>query len=211
MSRNNIQISRLYKLYEKMPNGMNKRSQLRDLTIRAMHILTHENRNFSPPHSVIQLTPQNKIIIIEKAINKMKKYQPLHFKAATTIQKAIRKSIHRTRPIRDKAATTIQKAFRKSIPRMQLRTQLRYKAERKHRHNNNSNFYYNSDDNIQSAMARELKFMMLYKNWPKRLTGLNTTQNLRKPETSAMNNNARRRARALVRSRSAGLATRLHV
>ena len=189
MSRNNIQISRLYKLYEKMPNGMNKRSQLRDLTIRAMHILTHENRNFSPPHSVIQLTPQNKIIIIEKAINKMKKYQPLHFKAATTIQTA----------------------FRKSIPRMQLRTQLRYKAERKHRHNNNSNFYYNSDDNIQSAMARELKFMMLYKNWPKRLTGLNTTQNLRKPETPAMNNNARRRARALVRSRSAGLATRLHV
>ena len=43
-SNNKFKLPILYKLYEYMPNGMNKRSQLSNLTRLAIQILEHGNR-----------------------------------------------------------------------------------------------------------------------------------------------------------------------
>jgi len=81
---NNFKLPNLYKLYVRMPNGMNKRSQLSDLTRLAIHILAHGNSRYRPPNSIMQLKMQNKINTIKKAINKVTAEKRL--KAATTIQ-----------------------------------------------------------------------------------------------------------------------------
>jgi len=92
MSKSNIQIKRLYKLYEKMPNGMNKRSQLSDLTRRAIRIIEHANRTYRPL-SLMQMSMKNKTNAINKAIILMEiPAAALKLQAVITSQKAFRKA-----------------------------------------------------------------------------------------------------------------------
>ena len=106
---NKFKLPILYKLYVRMPNGMNKRSQLSDLTRLAIQILEHGNRTYRPP-SLMQLKMQNKINTIEKAINKVMVKN--RTKAATTIQHYFKTK----REMKEFAKTNRGKTVKNQVP-----------------------------------------------------------------------------------------------